>query len=1655
MNRTILLLSVLLAFCFPSYGSSGINISNAKLCKGESLNLVALATDIPPSTIIEGWFLNGVKLTNTIVQPQVTTTYELRSSLAGLTSSDYASIEVKDKPKITLTSPLKVCEGNSIQLTVATKENTDHIVFRDINTGIIYPENTNLTPSGNMTLEVSASNTVCVGSMDLKTMTIEILKLKDPNSLKIEPYIYGNACETCEVNLNEYLKNNLKHNGDSISAYTYTWPNVTDPEHVQIPATPYQSVNYSARVNAIVYATNACGTTFKNFTNHPLIVSLEINPCIPALSNVVNACICDKILLELTNPNIQKCKFDENNIYFTASTGDVPVFKKKVIGNNAQYFSYETVATDNSVFTASIDYTLSCPTTEKQEQIVLSKSATTKECPPSVDYYYCKGDTAYFQITADLDRQKIRNPQILGNHANLFRQVGFDDHSIVFVSKDTVIDSLPYSPLSYSYEYYDANCDTVFEKSGIQALASENCLPTTLLTYPKYTASQYYACKGDTIQFRVEDYGRAVNIDSIIFQRDPAFSISLIRKEENPSTPGVSLFYYRIFAYKTFDLKLKIYFKEAGFKNDISLVQKITVADCGASLMPLIGDNACPGSNIETAVILQNPTSHLTKPLAEAIKWNNNPPVEMEYLRREYYPPYQYYYYKTKTPPQTKTTFRVKVFYNQGDSLYETQVPERVANTPECRPYVYSSDYSLCRGEEMRFFVNSTNPNDSIFSIEWANSSEYPIVLVDKPSSTSFEFQTYASKDTTYKVKIRAYNQGTIREYIDSSISVRVYAQPRSFISDKIVTCRGTSVDLRAYENKPPNEGGIKTILYPGNNFVFNHHNSAYFQVQTESHYLCKWMEGDRVYIDSIFVQVDSTLWATVMKDTTVCQYSKVQLFGNTNGTLTWRKNGIILYEEVPVDSVVYDIVNEASEYEIIFQNACGRAQRKLNIDIVAAPLLEVLPYDEICIFDSISLSVLNHACLPESIYWTYTHDSLSKEERIEGDRIVDLPLHYSDTTYFYAHGMGFNACPMKSLCKVMVYPLPEVRLTVNGDSVMCAKGETRIVLDASGAQVYYFPQFNCSTCSSVRTLVDTTTVYVVKGTDVHGCSSEGRFYFIRNHDVLSVRDTGFCDRRDFMLTADSLENAVYRWFDPENTLFSEDISMYIPTADVTDTGVYTLYTSRFICRDTNRVRLFLKPTPTARMEKNTAPLCEGSPLFLGASTDMATADNYWLLNDSSLYTASLMYNKNPIQASDAGYYQFISSLDQCADTLTVYVRVDTHTQPIFTELNPYYCEGDNIQLIAQPLHDSIQYIWKTNTREFVTKESAFSFPSIQLSENTLCLYVQKYTCLDSICEDLEVRMRPNPTIVAEDFYCESEDVFIYVEDTVEGGFSEWIYQTVPLSNQSGFTLPNIQLSDSGLYVYIHTFNGCRNYPDSLQLKVRPLPVIDFGSVDYVCEGSDLLLDVDREGGTYLWSTGSIDARIFVKDSAWYWVDVTENQCSFKDSIYISLRPLPLVNLGNDSIICYGDVVNLYGPLDADTYLWQDDSRASEYQVSKEGLYWLKAEQNSCSHTDSVYLTYKYCGRFYLPNAFTPNGDGVNDEFKVILQAHRDEIDFNMWIYDRNGKLLFESNDFDRAWDGYYKGKLCHSGVYICKVKIVDKRYNEVFTKTISINLLN
>jgi len=191
-----------------------------------------------------------------------------------------------------------------------------------------------------------------------------------------------------------------------------------------------------------------------------------------------------------------------------------------------------------------------------------------------------------------------------------------------------------------------------------------------------------------------------------------------------------------------------------------------------------------------------------------------------------------------------------------------------------------------------------------------------------------------------------------------------------------------------------------------------------------------------------------------------------------------------------------------------------------------------------------------------------------------------------------------------------------------------------------------------------------------------------------------------------------------------------------------------------------------------------------------------------------------------------------------------------------------------------------------------------------------------------------------------------------------------------------------------------------------------------------VCPGIDLVLSANYPGATYLWNTGSVQPILPVTESGLYWVDIQADSCHIRDSCIVIFVPLTL-NLGNDTVICDGQSVYLDASGVFDSLVWWDGQTITSRIITDPGTYTAIAYSQGCSMADSI--TIKICSEIFFPNIITPNDDGKNDVFRPVFKAVEQ---YHLLVFNRWGRLLFESSDPTTGWDGTHKGSPCPPGTY-------------------------
>jgi gliding motility-associated-like protein len=142
-----------------------------------------------------------------------------------------------------------------------------------------------------------------------------------------------------------------------------------------------------------------------------------------------------------------------------------------------------------------------------------------------------------------------------------------------------------------------------------------------------------------------------------------------------------------------------------------------------------------------------------------------------------------------------------------------------------------------------------------------------------------------------------------------------------------------------------------------------------------------------------------------------------------------------------------------------------------------------------------------------------------------------------------------------------------------------------------------------------------------------------------------------------------------------------------------------------------------------------------------------------------------------------------------------------------------------------------------------------------------------------------------------------------------------------------------------------------------------------------------------------------------------------------------SIKPF----LGNDTAICMMDQL-LLSPGGYRSYLWQDNSSSGVFTAKTSGSYHVTVtDAEGCINSDTINISYREnCDDIYFPAAFSPNGDGTNENFGPARGSNIFLVkNYLFQVFNRYGQVVFSSSNPTVNWDGKCKGSVCPQGAYV------------------------
>jgi gliding motility-associated-like protein len=682
--------------------------------------------------------------------------------------------------------------------------------------------------------------------------------------------------------------------------------------------------------------------------------------------------------------------------------------------------------------------------------------------------------------------------------------------------------------------------------------------------------------------------------------------------------------------------------------------------------------------------------------------------------------------------------------------------------------------------------------------------------------------------------------------------------------------------------------------------------------------------------IDTINMTIDNIATAITTPDSLLCIGQGTALTANTvnnHGALSWN------WQPSGPNNAVNNIVPGSTQtYTVTVTDAwLCTATDQINVQVFPYPVVNIGPNDTVCNGGPV---LLNATTAGGTYLWNTSASTATINAATTGTYWVDV------TT---------NGCTTRDSIILGISVSPTI--TITGDDSLCIGQGTTLTANPSGGSPSYTFLWagGLGTSNTISPTPSISTTYTVTVTEGLGCTNTAtKLVHVFPYPIVNLgpNDT-VCNGGPVLLNA-TTAGGSYLWSTSASTATINAITSGTYWVDVTTNG----------CTSRDSIILGISTTPTITITGDDS-LCIGQGTTLTANPSGGTP-SYSFLWSGGLGTGNTI---SPTPASSTTYTVQVTESYGCTNTATKLVNVFSY--PV-AALGPDsgICNGVVPFVTLDAQNPGSAYTWSTSasTQTINVNTSGTYWVDVMLNG---C------TTRDSVM----VTFSTNPTAgyTGNLVICNGQITTIVGNAT--GGTSPYTY-TWSLGPTVSDSIALSPILTTNYNVIASDLGGCKDTA-FFTIIVNQYPMVDIGPDTTGCFNSPITLFAPATTGTILWSTGANTNSISVPTGNTIWLDITENACTTRDSAIISYYPIPLVNLGNDSVICaignvLLDATNIYS-----TYLWSNSATTPTINVTQTGLYSVDVTSCGVDYYDSITVVMDTFSVFLLN--VVPNDCGSNN----------------------------------------------------------------------------
>jgi len=656
--------------------------------------------------------------------------------------------------------------------------------------------------------------------------------------------------------------------------------------------------------------------------------------------------------------------------------------------------------------------------------------------------------------------------------------------------------------------------------------------------------------------------------------------------------------------------------------------------------------------------------------------------------------------------------------------------------------------------------------------------------------------------------------------------------------------------------------------------------------------------------MDSINVSVNMLPTISIAKgiDTAICYGKKVNLIANGGVSYIWNNAST---NDTLVVNPKFDTYYTITAKDI---NGCSGTD-DIWVYINNLPVISAGEDISICqgSFEYLNLSGFN---MGDVFKWN-TAKTLS-------DSTIPYPLASPTVNTTYTVTVtDVNKCSASDNVVVTVLSLPTI--TVSKNDTICIYDSTNIIANSTTAAYYsWYPSTGLSynNVKNPNTAPTSNTTYTVEVTDTNGCiNTKSLSIKINPLPIVNAgNDTAICYGNNIKIY--SSFGVKYKWL-PQAGLSNDTV--YNPNAFpmITTTYIVTVTDSNG-CSNTDDIILKVNDLPLA-FAGNDTMICNGTNILLNAVGGI----NYYWSPANSIDNDSI---QNPLATPTitTTYIVTVVNTNNCsaADDIVVSLPVAKAQDDVTV------CYNQEVIISAT---GGLSYSWSNGNMKdsIVIKETIDAYYTVTINDN-ICISI----------DTVFVKVNPLPVAYAG----KDTSICFGATTSLVGSGGEYYYW----SNQYDTAYMEVYPTITTTYTLtVIDNNNCSN-TDDVVVFINPLPIVNAGNDLSICVGDTLNKGtITATGGlTYSWipNTDIIDENtdspiLFPKNNKAYAVYATDvNGCVNNDTLVVFVNPLPFINLGFDTLICFGDTVKIKNKSAqaTDTYLWSDNSTNAVLTISPE-----------------------------------------------------------------------------------------------------------------------